>query len=66
MIGRAPVRLLGTKNSRTGGRIDARVETREEAGALIQEDPFFTEEIADYQVIEFQAVKFHSAIGDLV
>jgi len=51
---------------RTGGVIIARVKTPEEANALIQEDPFFKEGIADYEVIEFQAVKFHSSIANLV
>jgi uncharacterized protein YciI len=51
---------------RTGGVIVARVKTREEVEALIHEDPFYKEGIADYEVVEFQAVKFHSSIADLV
>lgn len=31
----------------------ARVKTREEVDALIHVDPFFQEEIADYEVIDF-------------
>jgi len=58
--------VSGPQVPRTGGVIVARVKTREEADALIHEDPFFKEAIADYEVVEFQAVKFHSAIGDLV
>ena len=58
--------VSGPRVPRTGGVIVARVQTREEADALIQEDPFFKEGIADYEVVEFQAVKFHPAIGDLV
>ena len=51
---------------RTDGVIVARVKTREEVEAIIHEDPFYKEGIADYEVIEFQAVKFHSSIADLV
>jgi uncharacterized protein YciI len=58
--------ISGPQVPRTGGVIVARVKTREEADALMHDDPFFKEGIADYDVIEFQAVKFHAAIGDLV
>ena len=56
----------GPRVPRTGGVILARVKTREEADALIHEDPFFKEGIADYEVIEFNAVKFHPSIANLV
>ncbi|MBV8273844.1 MAG: hypothetical protein JO170_01105 [Verrucomicrobia bacterium] len=58
--------VSGPRVPRTGGVIVARVKTREETDALIQGDPFFTEGIADYEVVEFQAVKFHSSIANLV
>jgi uncharacterized protein YciI len=51
---------------RTGSFIVARVKTREEVDALIHEDPFYKKGIADYEVVEFQAVKFHSSITNLV
>ena len=58
--------VSGPRVPRTGGVIVARVKTREEVDAFIQEDPFFKEGIADYEVVEFQAVKFHSSIASLV
>jgi len=58
--------ISGPRVPRTGGVIVARVKTREEADVLIHEDPFFKEGIADYEVVEFQAVKFHSSIINLV
>ena len=58
--------VSGPRVPRTGGVIVARVKTREEVDALIHEDPFFKEGIADYEVIEFQAIKFHSSIAHLV
>ena len=30
----------------------------EEAKKILHEDPFYIEEIADYEIIEFQPVKF--------
>ena len=58
--------VSGPRVPRTGGVIVARVKTREEVDVLIQEDPFFKEGIAEYEVVEFQAVKFHSSIANLV
>jgi uncharacterized protein YciI len=58
--------VSGPRIPRTGGVILARVKTKAEVDALIQEDPFFKEGIADYEVIEFNPVKFHPAIANLV
>jgi uncharacterized protein YciI len=58
--------VSGPRVPRTGGVIVARVKTREEVEALIHEDPFFKEGIADYEIVEFQAVKFHSSIANSV
>jgi uncharacterized protein YciI len=58
--------VSGPQVPRTGGVIIARVETRAEVDALIREDPFYEQKIADYEVIEFQALKFHPAIASLV
>jgi len=33
---------------------------------LIKEDPFYQEQIADYEVIEFRAMKFHPSLAALV
>jgi uncharacterized protein YciI len=58
--------VSGPQAPRTGGVIIARVKTREEVDELIHEDPFYQEKIADYEVIEFNAVKFHPALAPLV
>jgi uncharacterized protein YciI len=58
--------LSGPKVPRTGGVIIARTKTREEVDQLIIEDPFHQEKIADYEVVEFQALKFHPALSSLV
>jgi hypothetical protein len=41
-------------------------ETRQKIDQLIKEDPFYQEEIADYEVIEFRALKFHPSLASLV
>ena len=43
----------GRKNPRTGGIILARGESPEALGAIIAEDPFHREGLADYEIQEF-------------
>src|SRR3990167_1281022 len=49
----------GPCNPRTGGVIISNALKREDVEALIAEDPFHKHEIADYEIIEFDPVKFH-------
>lgn len=46
--------LSGRKEPRDGGVIVARAGSRAEVEALIRDDPFHTEGIADFQIIEFR------------
>ncbi|WP_298019250.1 YciI family protein [uncultured Dysosmobacter sp.] len=48
----------GRKNPRTGGVILCRAETPEAARAILEEDPFYCQGIADYKVTEFVPSKF--------
>ena len=41
-----------------GGVILFNSNNLEKAKKILHEDPFYTEEIADYEIIEFQPVKF--------
>ncbi len=43
----------GRKNPRTGGIILARADSREAVEAAITKDPFYTLEIAEYEITEF-------------
>lgn len=43
----------GRKNPRTGGIILARGESRQQLEKIIQDDPFWQQQIADYQITEF-------------
>ncbi len=51
----------GRKVPRSGGVILAQAESHEALDAVIKEDPFFTEGVADYEVTEFVVSK--SAAG---
>lgn len=46
--------LSGRKIPRTGGIILAEVENRQILDHILAEDPFWVNEVADYQVIEIQ------------
>ncbi|WCN39181.1 YciI family protein [Aneurinibacillus uraniidurans] len=48
----------GRRNPRTGGVILANVNTEAEIQAIIKEDPFYVNEIAEYDVIEFIPTKY--------
>ena len=58
--------LLNYKGSENRGGIIARTNARAEVDQLISEDPFYQEKIADYEVVEFRAIKFHPALLSLV
>lgn len=48
----------GRKVPRTGGVILCRAESREQAIAIMQKDPFYIQQIAQYELIEFIPTKF--------
>lgn len=48
----------GRKNPRIGGVIICLAKDRMEAESIIQEDPFFIEKLAEYEVIEFLPTKY--------
>ena len=45
--------LSGRRNPRVGGIILVNSDDKEEVDAIIQEDPFNSNELADYEIIEF-------------
>ncbi|MDR3600844.1 MAG: YciI family protein [Desulfosporosinus sp.] len=48
----------GRKNPRTGGVIICRAKDKMEVEKIIQEDPFYREELAEYEVIEFLPARY--------
>lgn len=57
--------LSGRKNPRTGGVIIATVDTRETLDTLLREDPFYREELADYDITEVIPTKASNALSFL-
>lgn len=59
--------ISGPQIPRTGGVLVARGgRSGEELMNILKADLFYTEGIADYQVIEFNPVKHHAALKDLL
>ena len=56
----------GRQNPLKGGVILATNTTREELEKITHEDPFYTEEVANFEIIEFMPNKFHPALKELV
>ncbi len=46
--------MSGRKNPRTGGIILSNVRTREALDQILQQDPFYQHQAADYHVVEFE------------
>ncbi|EJP6473180.1 GTP cyclohydrolase [Clostridium botulinum] len=50
----------GRKNPRTGGIILCNAKDINEVNTIINEDPFYKEKIATYEIIEFNPTKYTS------
>lgn len=56
----------GPLKPRTGGIIIAMTTDRKHLDAILQKDPYYLAEIADYQLIEFTPVKHCDALKDII
>jgi uncharacterized protein YciI len=48
----------GRRNPRVGGVILCNAKDKEEVNEIIKEDPFYINNIADYNIIEFSPTKY--------
>lgn len=51
--------VSGPKKPRTGGIIISQLTDRATLEKILQDDPFQLNNIADYEITEFEPVKFH-------
>src|SRR5260370_40873176 len=58
--------LTGGLTARPAGVVLANVNTEEELKALLAEDPFVREQVAEYQVIEFEPSRYHGRFPSLI
>lgn len=56
----------GRKVPRTGGVIFCRADSKEQAIAIMQKDPFYIHQIAQYEMIEFIPSKFANGFEKFV
>lgn len=56
----------GPQNPRTGGIIFLCVNSRARAEEIMKADPFHREQLAQYELIEFDPIKFDSAFKSFV
>lgn len=49
----------GPQNPRTGGVILSQLKDKEQLEGFLADDPFITNDAAEYHIIEFNPVKFH-------
>lgn len=56
----------GRRVPRVGGIILVNAEIKEEVMAIIQEDPFKQNELAEYEIIEFVPTKYDKRFGDFI
>jgi uncharacterized protein YciI len=58
--------VSGPQHPRTGGVIISQIKDRDHLEKVLQNDPFYINDIADYKLIEFEPVKYHVAFSGFV
>ncbi|OIN85723.1 MAG: hypothetical protein AUJ12_08390 [Alphaproteobacteria bacterium CG1_02_46_17] len=56
----------GPQIPRTGGVLLAKGMDKEVLWELLHKDPFYTEGIADYKLIEFDPIKYNAVLKDIL
>lgn len=52
--------VSGPRNPRTGGIIVSQLNDREKLESILKQDPFSLNQLAEYEIIEFNPVKYHA------
>lgn len=58
--------MSGRRNPRTGGVIICDAADKETARNIMQDDPFFKNEVAEYELIEFEPSKCNAALASYI
>ena len=56
--------LSGPRHPRIGGIMLSPLKARKQIEKLIENDPFYQQQIADYEIIEFTPVKYDAVLAD--
>ena len=58
--------LTGRLTARPAGVVLAIVNSGDELKAMLAEDPFVREQVAEYEVIEFKPSRYHESLASLI
>ena len=58
--------VSGPKNPRVGGIILSQLTDREELMKVIKQDPFYINDVADFDVTEFVPIKYHQHFSQFI
>lgn len=58
--------VSGPQNPRVGGIIISQLKDRKQLEAFFKNDPYLLNGVADYEIIEFNPVKFHKDFASFV
>ena len=58
--------VSGPRNPRTGGIIISQLKDREKLEGILKQDPFSLNHLAEYEIIEFNPVKFHTDFANFL
>ena len=58
--------LTGGLTARPAGMVLANVNSGDELKAMLAEDPFVREQVAEYEVIEFKPSRYHESLASLI
>jgi uncharacterized protein YciI len=58
--------LTGGLTARPAGMVLANVNSGDELKAMLEEDPFVREQVAEYEVIEFKPSRYHESLASLI
>jgi uncharacterized protein YciI len=58
--------LTGGLTARPAGMVLANVTSGDELKAMLAEDPFVREQLAEYEVIEFKPSRYHQSLASLI
>ncbi len=51
--------VSGPRNPRTGGILLSQLNDRDQLEKILKDDPFYVNDVASYEVIEFMPIKYH-------
>jgi uncharacterized protein YciI len=58
--------VSGPQNPRTGGIILSQLKDKAQLQDIIQKDPFYIHQVANFEIIEFAPVKYHTHFAKFV